>query len=57
MANIQIITDAGADLPKAEQEQYGIDVLPIRIYAGGKEYLSGVNMFSEEFYSLLESSE
>ena len=55
MANIQIITDAGADLSKAEQEQYGIDVLPIKIYADGKEYLSGVNMFSEEFYTLLET--
>jgi len=55
MAEIQIITDAGADLLKEEQNQYGIDVLPIKIMADGKEYLSGVDMFSDEFYALLES--
>lgn len=55
MANIQIITDAASDLTKEEQIQYGIDVLPIKIIADGKEYLSGVDMFSDEFYNLLET--
>ena len=55
MADIQIITDAGADLPKEEQEAYGIDVIPIKITADGKDYLSGVDIFSDEFYTLLES--
>ncbi len=57
MANIQIITDAASDLTKEEQIQYGIDVLPIKIIADGKEYLSGVDMFSDEFYNLLESTD
>ena len=57
MANIQIITDAASDLTKEEQIQYGIDVLPIKITADGKEYLSGVDMFSDEFYNLLESTD
>ena len=56
MATIQIITDAGADLTKKEQEAYGIDVIPIRITADETEYLSGVDMFSDEFYALLEKS-
>ena len=55
MANIQIITDAGADLTKAQQEQYHIDVLPIKIFADGKEYLAGVDIFSKEFYDILEN--
>ena len=55
MANIQIITDAASDLSKKEQQEYGIDVIPIKITADGKEYLSGVNMFSDEFYTVLEN--
>ena len=55
MAEIKIITDAGADLTKEQQEQYDIAVLPLRIYADGKEYLAGVDMFSDDFYALLEN--
>lgn len=55
MANIQIITDSASDLTKAEQQEYGIDILPIKITANGKEYLSGVDLFSDEFYDLLET--
>jgi len=56
MAEIQIITDAASDITKEEQIKYGIEVLPIKIEADGKEYLSGVDMFSDEFYALLETS-
>ena len=56
MATIQIITDAGADLTKEQQLTYGIDVIPIKIITGEKEYLSGIDMFSDEIYSLLEST-
>lgn len=55
MADIQIITDAGADLTKEQQKEYNIDVLPLKIYANGKEYLAGVNTFSDDFYALLEN--
>ncbi len=57
MADIQIITDAGADLTRQEMEEYGIDVIPIRITTKTREYLSGVDMFSDEFYALLEKEE
>lgn len=53
---IQIITDAGADLSKEEQEKYGIEVIPIKVFADGKEYLSGTELFSDEFYDILESA-
>ena len=55
MAKIQIVTDAGADLTKEEMQKYNVDVLPIKIIAKDKEYLSGVNMFSDEFYELLKN--
>ncbi len=55
MSNIQIITDAGADLSKEEQIKYGIEVIPIKVFADGKEYLSGTEIFSDEFYDILES--
>ncbi len=54
MAKIQIITDAGADLSREDMKDYGIDVIPIKIISGNNEYLSGVDMFSDEIYKLLE---
>ncbi len=57
MADIQIVTDAGADLTRQEQAQYGIDIIPIRISTEKQEYLSGVDMFSDEFYALLEETD
>ena len=55
MANIKIITDAGADLTLEQQKEYDIEVLPLKIYADGKEYLAGVDTFSDDFYALLET--
>lgn len=55
MADIKIITDAGADLTLEQQKEFDIAVLPLRIYADGKEYLAGVDTFSDEFYALLEN--
>ena len=55
MSNIKIITDAGADLTKSQQKEYNIEVLPLRIYADGKEYLAGIDTFSEDFYALLKT--
>ena len=55
MADIKIITDAGADLTLEQQKEFDIAVLPLRIFADGKEYLAGVDTFSDEFYALLEN--
>lgn len=57
MADIKIITDAGADLTLEQQKEYDIAVLPLRIYADDKEYLAGVDTFSDDFYALLETLE
>lgn len=55
MADIKIITDAGADLTLEQQKEYNIEVLPLRIYADDKEYLAGVDVFSDEFYKILDT--
>ncbi len=55
MSDIKIITDAGADLTLEQQNEYDIEVLPLRIYADGKEYLAGVDTFSDDFYALLDT--
>lgn len=55
MANVKIITDAGADLTLEQQKEFNIEVLPLRIYADGKEYLAGVDTFSDDFYALLKT--
>lgn len=55
MADIKIITDAGADLTKEQQIEYDVEVLPLRIYADGKEYLAGLDTFSDDFYAVLKT--
>ena len=55
MANVKIITDAGADLTLEQQQEFDIAVLPLRIFADGKEYLAGVDTFSDDFYALLKT--
>jgi len=55
MAEVKIITDAGADVTLEQQKEFDIAVLPLRIYADGKEYLAGVDTFSDDFYALLET--
>lgn len=55
MADIQIITDAGADLSKEETERFNVEIIPIKITVDGNDYLSGVDIFSDEYYKLLEN--
>ncbi|MCR1898514.1 DegV family protein [Irregularibacter muris] len=38
---VQIITDSAADLPKELIQEYSIDVMPLRVYLGEKEYIDG----------------
>jgi DegV family protein with EDD domain len=52
---IQVITDSTSDIPYDIAHELGIRVVPIYIHFGDKTYRDGLDMQSEEFYSLLTS--
>lgn len=48
---IKIVTDSGCDLPKEIIEKYHIEVLPLFVYLGDKEYLDGETIEAKELYN------
>jgi DegV family protein with EDD domain len=54
---VAVVTDSGADIPSAETERLGIHVVPVRLSFGEREYLDGVSLSAEEFYTMLAESE
>jgi DegV family protein with EDD domain len=54
---VAIVTDSGGDLPADEVERLGIQVVPVRLSFGDREYLDGVSLTPEEFYHLLAECE
>ena len=54
---IKLICDSMSDVPKDIIEKYDIHVLPARVSIGGKEYLDGVDLTSEEFFKILRNSD
>jgi DegV family protein with EDD domain len=54
---VAVVCDSGADLPESEIERLGINVVPVRLSFGDREYLDGVSLKPDEFYRLLEESE
>jgi DegV family protein with EDD domain len=53
---IQIITDSTADISPEIIEQLNIRIVPIYVRFGDKIYRDGLDIKSEEFYAMLESS-
>ncbi len=57
MYKIKVSTDSTSDIPKNLVQELDIAVLPLTIYAQGKEYKDGIDLAPEEFYDILERSE
>jgi DegV family protein with EDD domain len=53
---VRIVTDSAADLTSSEVEELGVEVVPLSIRFGDKEYTDGVDLTVEEFYAKLASS-
>jgi DegV family protein with EDD domain len=53
---VRIVTDSAADIPPAEAEELGVEVVPLSIRFGDKEYTDGVDLPVEEFYAKLAES-
>ncbi len=54
---IKILTDSAADYEQCNIKEKNIDVIPIPIDFGGKQYLDGVDLSKDEFFNMLESSD
>lgn len=54
---IRIMTDAAADIPKAEAIEWGIEVLPFMVHLGEKSIRADIDLAPEEYYRILKESE
>jgi len=54
---IKISTDSTADIPVALREQLDIEVLPLTILAGDKEFRDGYDITPAEFYHYLDTDD
>ncbi len=53
---IQIVTDSASDVPEELLKRYNIDMVPLTIHFGTKEYLDREDLSTKDFYQLLELS-
>ena len=50
---VKLIIDAGSDLTVAQAKELDVTLIPMSVRFGSEEYLSGVDITSEEFYNRL----
>jgi DegV family protein with EDD domain len=55
--SVRIVTDSAADIPRDEAEALGVEVVPLSIRFGDKEYTDGVDLTVEEFYAKLADAD
>jgi fatty acid-binding protein DegV len=51
-----LLIDSTTVIPREFIKEYGVTVIPVPIYAEGREYRDGVDITPEKFYSILETS-
>lgn len=52
--NIKLICDSLCDVPNELITKYDIDVIPLTIIVGDKEYKDGVDLTNKEFYKMMK---
>lgn len=50
---LRIYVDSGSSIKQEEKEQYGVEILPLHITLGDKEYLDGIDLSMDIFYKAL----
>ncbi len=50
---LKIFVDSGSSIKQHEKDLYGVEILPLRLILGGKEYDDGVDLSHKEFYHAL----
>ncbi|TYO97192.1 DegV family protein [Desulfallas thermosapovorans] len=56
MPKVRIVTDSTADLPRELVQQYGITVVPLKVFFGSECFVDGVDLSAAEFFSRLAAS-
>ncbi len=56
MKRIAFVTDSTACLSQAQQEHYGIEVVPLQIVLGGESFREGVDLRPSEYYQRLSQT-
>ena len=52
---IKLLIDSASDISEKEAQKLGIKMLPIEVRFTDKEYMDGVDLLPQEFYTLLEN--
>ena len=56
--NIKILIDSTSDISIDEAKELGIELIPLKVSFGEKEYLDGVDLLPKQFYEkLIETDE
>jgi len=50
-----VVTGSAAQVPSDIAEQLGIEILPLKIYVNGKEYLDGIDLSPSDLYQKMRS--
>jgi DegV family protein with EDD domain len=54
---VRVVTDSSCDLPVARAEELGIEIVPLTIRFGAKEYVDRVELTNEEFWRKVATSD
>lgn len=50
---LRVFVDSGSSIKQEEKEKYQVEIIPLNILLGEKEYKDGENLSMEEFYNFL----
>lgn len=50
---LRVFVDSGSSIKENEKEKYNVEILPLKISLGDKEYSDGVDLSMEIFYKAL----
>lgn len=53
MVKYRIITDSSCGITQEEAKKYGVKVLPLTLHYKQKDYLDGIDISTDDFYSML----
>lgn len=53
---VRVVTDSTSDITQADAARWGIEVVPLNIHAGPRQFRDGIDIQPEEFFRRLESS-
>ena len=51
--SIRVLTDSASDLPPALMQEYNIEMIPLYVFEGDKEYLDGVTLKSDKLFDAM----